>query len=85
VAEEFAFEDALAQGGAVQGNEAAVAPVRVVVNRPGQKFLAGAALAGDEHRGVGRGDLPGRFDHASHLGVVAHDALEAEPLVELGR
>ena len=37
-----------------------------------QHFLAGAALAGDQHGGVGAGDLLGELDHVRH-GVVAVD------------
>jgi len=49
----------------------------------GGEFLAGAALAGDEHRGAGRGDLAELGDDGVHGRRVADDALEAEPLVEL--
>ena len=41
-----------------------------------QNFLAGAAFAGDQHRGVGAGDLLGELDHARH-GVVAVDHIAA--------
>jgi len=83
VAEELALEDALGQGAAVEGDEAALAPPAVVVEGAGDELLACAALAVDEDGGVGGGDLAECVEGAEHAGVVADDALEAVALVEL--
>ncbi len=66
VAEELAFEDVLAQSGTVQGDERLVAARAVVVDRLGDEFLAGAALAGDQDGGRGRGDLAEPGDDGVH-------------------
>ena len=83
VSEEFALQDAFAEGGAVEGDEVAAAAGRVVVQGLGDEFLAGAALALDEDGGVGRGDLAQRLDDAPHRLRLADDPLEPEPLLEL--
>ena len=46
VAEEFAFQQALHQGGAVHRHELPVPAGTEQVDGPGRQFLAGAALAG---------------------------------------
>ena len=55
MAEEFAFEELLGDGGAVDGDEILPAALAVMVDGAGDEFLAGAALAGDHHRGVADG------------------------------
>ena len=45
VAEQFAFEQLLGNGGAVDGQERLLAAVAVMVNGPRDQFLAGAAFA----------------------------------------
>ena len=55
VAEELALQEGFGEGGAVDGDEALVGPGAALVDGPGDEFLAGAALAGDEDRGPGLG------------------------------
>ena len=52
VAEQLALEQLLGNGGAIDGGEVLLGPRAHPVDGAGQDFLAGPALAGDEHRGV---------------------------------
>ena len=72
VAEQLAFQQVLRDGGAVEGQERCFAPGAVLVDGPGDQFLAGAALAGDQH-----GDVLGR-DAADGLVHLAHGRAGAE-------
>ena len=45
-----------------------------MINRAGDKFLAGAAFAGDERGGVGCGDLADELEHLLHRLAAADDA-----------
>ncbi len=53
VAEELAFEQRLGQRAAVDGNHGHEAPRAQIVNGAGHQFLAGAALAVNQHGRVG--------------------------------
>ncbi len=83
VAEQFVFQDALAQPRAVEGHEAAFAPPAVVVDGAGDQFLAGSAFAHDQDRNIAGRHLPGRRHHALHRRVLADDSLESALLGEL--
>ena len=63
VGEQFPLEHA-----AVDRNKWRFAPSAQVVDALGQQFLAGAGLAGNEHAGVGRGDLGGEVVDGLHFG-----------------
>jgi len=54
----------------------AVRAAAVVVEGPGDEFLAGSALAGDQHRGLGIGDPLHYGEHLLQLGALADDAVE---------
>ena len=54
VAEELGFEQLLGNRAAVHGDEHALRAAAVVVDRARDQLLAGAALARDQHRAVGR-------------------------------
>ena len=69
VPEEFAFDEVLGQGGAVELDEGAVLAVGVAVHRVGDEFLAGAVFALDKHGGIGLGDAPDEF--AELIGGIA--------------
>ena len=56
VPEELALDQAGVEGGQADRQERPVAPAAVAVDRPGHQLLAGAALAGDQHRYTGRRD-----------------------------
>ena len=61
VAEQLALDQAGRQGGAVDLDERLVAPRAGRVDGAGDQLLAGAGLAGDQHRGVGRRDADRPF------------------------
>src|SRR5205823_5193133 len=52
MAEELTGQELLRQGGAVDGDERAVAPLALEMHRARQHALAGAARAAEEHRNV---------------------------------
>ena len=74
VAEQFAFQQLLGDGGAVDREERLLAAVAVMINGAGDQFLAGAALAGDERGGVGGGDLADELEDLLHRLAAADDA-----------
>ena len=57
VAEQLGLEEGLGDGAAVDRDERALRARRAAVDLPRDDLLAGAGLAGDEHRDVGRRDL----------------------------
>ena len=77
VAEQLAFQQRLGDGGAVDGQERLVGPAAVVVQGPGHQFLAGAALAQDQHVDVLRGDPADGLAHLLHDRAAADDAVAA--------
>ena len=56
VAEQFAFEQGLGEGGAIDRDERLGGARAAAMDRAGDQFLAGAGLARDQHRGIGRRD-----------------------------
>ena len=80
VAEELRLEERLGEGAAVQGHEGMALARAAGVEGAGHQLLAGAALAGDEHRG---GAVGHRVDHPRHLAHgrgVAHQPLARDAL-----
>ena len=69
VTEQFALEQLLGNGGAIDGDERLVLALGFLVNVARQHFLADAALAGDHDRGFGRGDLIGHGNDQLHRRV----------------
>jgi hypothetical protein len=55
ISEEFALDEVLRNGGAVQFDEDAVSAQRLGVHGAGDEFFAGTGLAVDEHTAVRRG------------------------------
>ena len=83
VAEHLGFEQRLRQRGAVDRHHLLLDAAAVRVDELRDHFLAGARFAGDEHRGVGRGDLAGQLDR---LAEERRDADERSPAAfALGR
>jgi len=73
VAEELALEERVGEGRAVHRHERPRRRAARLVHRPGDQLLAGAALAGDQHRPRDDGhalDLP---HHLEDLRRLAHD------------
>jgi len=77
VAEEFAFEEAFAEDGAVEGEEGPFRPFAGAMDGLSDNLLAGAAFAEDEDRGFGRRGTEGEIENAEPVGALADDAGEA--------
>jgi hypothetical protein len=77
VAEQLALQQRLVQRGAVHGQERTAGAGGEIVHRPGDDLLAGAGLAGDQHRAVGSGDGPDLLTDLAHRGRIADKAVEA--------
>ena len=83
VSEEFALEERLRDGRAVDRDEIALASAEFV-ERAGDQLLAGSAFALDEHAGPGRRDLPdGIHDLTDRRGVAEDVRDRLARLVEL--
>ena len=75
MAEQLAFEQVLRDRRAVERDEGPAGTARAAVDVPGQDFLAGAALAGDEDAGLGRRDLFGAADGGEHGRVAGNERM----------
>src|SRR5262249_11738223 len=74
VSEKLTFQEALGQGGAVDRNERLFGPVAVLVQGPGQHFLAGAALPTDEHHRIAGRNLAHQVEQVADRQARADDA-----------
>ena len=83
VAEHLALEQRRRDPAEVDLDERRAAGAAVPVHRLGDQLLAGAALAGDQHRCVGGRDAADELEDAEQLRVAAEDLSEVEALVEL--
>jgi len=86
MAEEFTLEQALGQHSTVDRHEGALAALAVLVEKMGDQFLAGAALALDQHGVVGGRHRAQGLDQLLHHRSAADDfaALVAgDPFLEL--
>ena len=54
------------------------------MNGPRDQRFAGAAFAGDQHRGLGVGDAVDHVEDLEHAMIVADHVLHAEAQIELG-
>ena len=77
VAEQFALQQRLRDGGAVDGQERLVGPLAVVIEGAGHQFLARAAFAQDQHVDVLRRDPADGLAHLLHDRTAADDAVGA--------
>jgi hypothetical protein len=75
VAEHLGLEQLMRNLRAVDGDESAAAPPRQAMNRPRDDFLAGAALAGDQHRRVACGHAIDQCAKFDYRGVFADEAV----------
>jgi hypothetical protein len=77
VSKELGFEQLLGQRGAIQRHERPVPARRRRMDEPRDDFLAGAGFSGNEHGGIGCGDLrrvtqhPAPFDRLADGSKVA--------------
>src|SRR5579883_889609 len=76
VAEQFAFDQGGNEGAAVDGDEGAAGERSAEVDGAGDQFLAGAAFAGNEHRGASVFEARNHAQHVLDLGGGADDAVE---------
>ena len=83
VAEELGFEQRIGNGGAVDGDKRPVRARAQRVQRARKQFLAGAALAFEQHRRVGAGRALDLLRHVPHHGGFADDRRRAATLGEL--
>ena len=73
VAEQLAFQQIVRNCPAVYHFEGPVGAGAEIVDRPGHQFLAGAALAIDQHRDVGTGNARDHLEDTLHLRSIADD------------
>ena len=83
VAEQLRFEQLIGQRRAVDGDERARAAPRRVVDEAGDDFLAGAGLAGQQHRGLGVRDARRLRQHVLPLLRLPDDAAMTAARLEL--
>ena len=77
VAEQFALQQGFRYGGAVDGDERLVGTQAVGVNGAGHQFLAGAALAADEHGRIAFRHSPDELGDAQHRPALADQGVGA--------
>ena len=77
MSEQFALEEVLGDGAAVDRDERPVLAGAATVDGEGGHFLAGAAVAEDEDRGIGGGHFADQVEHFLHRRAGADHALEA--------
>ncbi|OPZ59375.1 MAG: hypothetical protein BWY87_01038 [Deltaproteobacteria bacterium ADurb.Bin510] len=83
VAEQLAFEQALGQSRAVDRHEGLRRTFAAVVQGLGHQLLAGAALAGNQGRGLGIAQILDQLEDALHAAAAADDVVVVMPLAEL--
>ena len=77
VPEQLALQQRLGHRRAVDGHEGPAATVAPLVDRARDDLLAGAALAGDEHGGVGRRDALDQVVCLLHRGALPDEGVES--------
>ena len=83
MAEQFAFQQGLGQGGAVDGHHGPGPMLGSLVDGPGHLLLARARLALDQDRGRGVCQVADQLEDLVHLRVLAQDVVEAEMRLQL--
>ncbi len=81
--EQLGLKQVLGQGTAIDRNERRELPAAVEVQRAGDQFLAGAALAENQDRAVGVRHALDHFEHGLHGRRVADDLVELVFALEL--
>jgi hypothetical protein len=77
VAEQLGLQQRLGEGRAVDGDEGLGPPGAALVQRARHQLLAGAALAGDQHRRVALGDGLDPVEQPQHRGAASDDGAGA--------
>ncbi len=83
VAEHLAFEERRRDAAEIHFDERPRLTPAVAMDRFRHELLAGAALAGDQHRRIGRGDAPHQLQDAQQPRVFAHQVAEVVFTVQL--
>src|SRR5262249_2155627 len=76
VPEQFALQQALAEGAAVDADVRAVGTPAEAVDRAGDQLLAGTGFADEEHAGACGGDETGAAIDSPHGGAIADNPLQ---------
>ena len=76
VPEQLALQQRVGQGRDVHGDERLLPPLAMLVQAPGNHLLARAALAHDQHRGLGIGDLRQLVVELEHGRALAEQVFE---------
>ena len=84
VAEEFAFEELLRNGRAVDRNKRLIGPWRFIMDRPGDEFLAGAALSGNKHARVALRNGLDQVEYLLHDIAFTYNVFKVVPIFQLG-
>lgn len=66
IAEQFALQNVLRQGGAIDGDKGGVGAPAEIMEALGEHLLAGSGPSGDEHRAVALGEELGLVDGRAH-------------------
>ena len=77
MAKKFAFDKIFRNGGAIELDEGGAGALALTIEGAGDKFLAGAAFAGDEDGGLGGGDLADQFAKLLHRSALAEEFVTA--------
>jgi hypothetical protein len=83
MAEQLVLQDRRAEAGAVHRHQPGLAPAAVVVDGPGDQFLAGPALPLDQHRDVAGRHLARGLDDLAHRRAGADDPFKPRDVHEL--
>ena len=73
MAEQLRLQQRFRNGGAIDGDEAALGAAALAMQMAGENLLAGAGLAGDQHARLAGGDALGQRDHPRHDRVGVQD------------
>jgi hypothetical protein len=76
VPEELTLEQRVGKGRAVDRHEAASGPLAAAMDGVGEHLLAGAGLAGEEHRGSGASSALDQLERLLHRCAAGDDALD---------
>ena len=83
VAEHLALEERRRDAAEIHFDERPRLTPAVAMDRFRHQLLAGAALAGDQHRRIGRGDAPHQLQDAQQPRIFAHQVAEVVLAVQL--
>ena len=82
MAEKLGFNQSFRNGAAGDGDEGLVGARAEIVNGAGNEFLAGAAFAGDQNRGIEIGYAAHQLIDALHVGAGSDDAIARARLLD---